>query len=100
MFIMFHSVVEATPVVLSSCGTRAGCLLHSVRLERAFSSFKGTRDNRFKLKEVKFRLDTRKKFFTLRLLRHWNRLPREVQDAQSLEAFKVRLVGAFSNLIY
>ena len=31
--------------------------------------------------------------------RHWHRLPQEVVDAPSLEAFKVRLDGALSNLI-
>lgn len=56
-------------------------ILHSVSLERVLSSFKGTNDNNSKLKEVKFRLDARKKFFTSRILRHWNRLPREIQDA-------------------
>ncbi|KAK4808831.1 hypothetical protein QYF61_001339 [Mycteria americana] len=42
----------------------------------------------------------RKKFFTGRLVRHWNRLPREVVDAPSLEVFKARLDGALSNVVY
>ena len=53
----------------------------------------------FKLKEGRFRLDVRKKLCTLRVVRPWPRLPREVGDALSLETFKVRLDGALSNLI-
>ncbi|KFW70143.1 hypothetical protein AS28_06455, partial [Pygoscelis adeliae] len=55
--------------------------------------------NGFKLKEGRFRLDIRKKFFTKRVVRHWNRFPREVVDAPSLEVLKARLDGAFSNLV-
>ncbi|KFR10655.1 hypothetical protein N306_07818, partial [Opisthocomus hoazin] len=55
--------------------------------------------NGSKLKEGRFRLDIRKKFFTMRLVRHWNRLPREVVDAPSLEVFKARLDGALSKLV-
>jgi len=40
-----------------------------------------------------------RKFTTERGIRCWNRLPREVEDAPSLEVFKVRLDGALSNLI-
>jgi len=51
------------------------------------------------MKAGRFRLDTRKKFFTMRVVRHWNRLPREAVDAPSLEVFKVRLDGALSNVV-
>ena len=53
----------------------------------------------FKLKEVRFRLDVRKKFFTVRVLRYWNRLPREVVEAPSLEVLKARLHEALGNVV-
>jgi len=58
-----------------------------------------TRSNGFKLKEGRYRLGIRKKIFTLRVVRHWHRLPREVVDATSLEVFMARLDGALSNLV-
>ena len=58
------------------------------------------RGDGFKLKEAAFRLDIRKEFFTVRVVRHWNGLPSEAVDAPSLEAFKARLDGALSSLVW
>jgi len=58
-----------------------------------------TRRNGSKLKEGRFKLDVRKKFFTHRVVSGWHRLPREAVDAPSLEALKARLDGALVSLI-
>ena len=44
-------------------------------------------------------MDIRRKFFTQRVVTHWNRSPREVVDAPSLEAFKARLDVALGSLV-
>jgi len=58
-----------------------------------------TRGNSSKLKEGGFRLGIRKKFFTMRMVKHWPRLPREAVAAPSLAVFKARSDGALSNLV-
>jgi len=55
-----------------------------------------TSRNGFKLKEGRFRLDIRKKCFTVWVVRHWNRLPRDVVDNPLVEMFKVRLDQALA----
>ena len=65
---------------------------------KIFFSFPLTR-NGFKLKEGRLRSDVRKKFFTVRAVRYWNRLPREAVDAPSLAVFKARLDGTSNNLV-
>jgi len=53
----------------------------------------------FYIARGRFRLDIKRKSFTVRVMRHWHRLPREAVDAPSPPMFKARLHGALSNLI-
>jgi len=66
-------------------GDGGGALLSLVTSDR-------THGTGLKLHQGKFRLDICKKFFTGRVVDHWNRLPREVVMAQSLSELKEHAV--------
>ena len=68
---------------------------------RLFSAMHGdrTRGNGHKLKHRKFCTNVHKNFFIVRVMEHWNRLPREVVESPSLETFRTLLDTYVCNLL-
>ena len=66
---------------------------------RLFSVLCSDRTWSLKLERRKFHINTQKNFFMIRVMEHWNRLPREIVEYPSMEIFKTHLDACLCDLL-
>ena len=102
IFLIIYAVTVVSPAFrpgssLQHNPPQGGEVEREVLISLGFSD--RTHGNGSKLRQGRFRLDMRKHFFIERVVKPWNRLPREVVDAPSLSVFKRHLDNALNNML-